>query len=147
MTLIGCLDSLDRCSSSAAQPQDGDTRHAKRPQDVDTLYRASSLDARPHDAYPNWNMPETVGDLHSDQEIHSHIVRGRKKSRTGLGELSLPEYNYGLLQVAQLNEGEIRTSIMGHLEEINEEAISYDWEDVRNWTEEICSRIFEGRLL
>lgn len=77
---------------------------------------------------------------------YAHVVRGRKKVKTGLGELSLPEYNFGLMQMMKYNEGEVRQAIAQHLEDINEDAISYQWPDVRGWSEEVCTRINENRL-
>lgn len=163
---------FDRRSSSAPRHQDVDPHTAPRYHDNEVPYRASSLDNRLQDVpRQQWHMPETVSDLNSDKEIqrrvqmllatninplapdkgrrhfaHAHIVRGKKKVKTGLGELSLPEYTYGLIQVANMSDGETRVSIFNHIEEVNEDSISYDWEDVRNWSEEVCSRISEARL-
>lgn len=77
---------------------------------------------------------------------YAHVVRGRKKVKTGLGELTLAEYNFGLIQVMKGHDGQIRKSIGQHIEDLNEDAINYAWQDVRAWSEEVCTRIHENRL-
>lgn len=77
---------------------------------------------------------------------HTHVVRGKKKHRTGLRELSLPEYNYGMYQVIKLHDGQTRQAILRHLEALNEDASMYEWAEVRAWSEEVATRISEQRL-
>lgn len=77
---------------------------------------------------------------------HAHVVRGQKKVKTGLGELSLAEYNFGLIQMLKYHEGSTRRAIQQHIEDVNEDAISYQWAGVRGWSEEVCTRIHENRL-
>lgn len=132
--------------------------------------RVASLDRLTRQAYA---LPqpqhETVADLTEDEDIqrhvsmflaansnplghdkrgrqyfaHSHITRGKRKSKTGLGELTPAEYTFGLFEVAHCNEGSIKQAILAHIEEVNEDTITYNWEDVRGWSEEVCTRIFE----
>lgn len=93
----------------------------------------------------NWNPLETR-DTGKRSFAHTHIVRGTRKVKTGLGELSLPEYIFGLSQVAKTHEGQVREAIIRHIEAIAEDAITYTWSDVRAWSEEICSRIHDKKL-
>lgn len=151
----------------------GRTRSTSSPrQQHDTQRRADSFDDPRRARESNRRSPETIFDLAEDDDLqkrvsqlladnlnpisqknkgrrffaHIHVVRGRRKTKTGLGELTLAEYNYGLHQMAKLNEGEARKMIIHHLEAVNEDAMTYAWPDVRSWSEEVCTRIYEQRL-
>ena len=79
---------------------------------------------------------------------HHLITRGPKKQKTGLGELTLPEYAWGFTQLIKSKDPtEEATPYMNlHLEKILEDAITYPWEVIRAWSEEVCSRIALNRL-
>ena len=81
---------------------------------------------------------------------HTHIVRGKKKTKASLGELREAEYNWGFLQCIfhPKNSVEERKHMVNHLEDINEDAMMYEWEDVREWSEDVCSKLAseEGKL-
>ena len=115
------------------------------------------------------DFPDSASDLEGDEEVkrqvaslllknmtsipppskgkrffaHTHILRGSKKVKAGLGELSETEYNWGFLQCIfnPLNSDQDRKLMVQHLEEVNEDGMTYVWEDVRNWSEDICSKI------
>lgn len=81
--------------------------------------------------------------------VHKYVTRGREKRRTSLNMLSLPEYNWGLCMM--IKDEQLppldRPYIIQHLEEINEDAIDYDWSSaVRCWSEEVFSLIAKNRL-
>lgn len=136
-------------------------------------YRPGSLDRALSDgAFRPWGNFENIAQLTDDEELqrrvslllatnmdpskadrtgrrfhaHFHVTRGKKKVKATLGDLSLAEYNYGLIQMIKLHEGIIKKAMQTHLEEINEDAMYYNWDDIRSWSEEVCSRISEGRL-
>ena len=79
---------------------------------------------------------------------HSFVRRGTKKSKTTLGDLTLPEYNMGFIRL--MNSREVdpadRPYMFQHLEHVNEDAISYPFADVRAWSEDICFTIAEGDM-
>ena len=79
---------------------------------------------------------------------HSFIARGLKRSKTTLGDLSIPEYTTGFIRL--INHPDTQPSdrphMFKHLEFINEDAINYSWPDVRAWSEEVCSLVGEGAL-
>ena len=79
---------------------------------------------------------------------HSHVVRGHKKEKTGLGELSLAEYNMGFIRLINSPDtDQVDAPLMiGHLEAINEDAATYEWEGIRFWSEEITTLIANGKL-
>ena len=79
---------------------------------------------------------------------HSHVVRGVKKTKTNLGELTLAEYNYGFIRLMNTRDTPTsdRSHMFKHLEAVNQDAASYEWVDVRHWSEEVCSLISVGDL-
>lgn len=119
------------------------------------------------------NLPLSVSDLTTDDEdslqriltttahhlargtqksgfyVHKYVTRGREKRRTSLNMLSLPEYNWGLCMMIKDEKlpSHARPYIIQHLEEINEDAIDYDWPTaVRCWSEEVFTLVAENRL-
>ena len=74
---------------------------------------------------------------------HSYVTRGIKRTKTTLGELSLPEYNMGYMRLMNSKEVDSadRSHMYKHLEAVNEDAVLYDWADVRAWSEECCARV------
>ena len=79
---------------------------------------------------------------------HSYIRRGSKKTRTTLGDLTLAEYNLGFMRLLNSREvdPEDRPYMLHHIENVNEDAITYPFSDVRAWSEDICVAIAEGDL-
>ena len=79
---------------------------------------------------------------------HSYVRRGAKKSRTSLADLSLSEYNVGFIRLMNSREvdPEDRPFMFQHLENVNEDAITYPFTDVRAWSEEVCFLIAESEL-
>ena len=122
-----------------------------------------------------WDQPTTLQDLENDvgltrrvahalqavatpftavnagkhaQFPHQVVDRGSKKQKTVLGELTLPEYLWGFIQLIKAkNQGDESVPYMyAHLEKVTEDTKSYDWENVRTWSEEILTRISKGWL-
>ena len=79
---------------------------------------------------------------------HSFIARGNKRSRTTLGDLSIPEYSTGFIRLINHHDTptQNKPDMFRHLEHVNEDAIIYEWEDVRAWSEEICTLVAESKL-
>ena len=81
---------------------------------------------------------------------HTHIVRGKKKTKATLGELNESEYNWGFLQCIfhPKNSSVEKKLMVKHMEDLNEDAMSYEWDDVREWSEEVCTQIAatDGKL-
>ena len=77
---------------------------------------------------------------------HSYVQRGTKRTKTGLGELSLSEYNMGFIRLMNSNDTDPADlpHMLNHLEQINQDATSYSWNGVRFWSEEVLSTIAEG---
>ena len=79
---------------------------------------------------------------------HSFVKRGSKRARTTLGDLSLPEYNTGFIKL--LNSNNVspadRPYMFTHLAHINEDAATYEWQDVRYWSEEVCALVAEASM-
>lgn len=116
------------------QPR-GRARSTSSPRQAhEVQWRAGSRDDARRNRESMRHSPETVFNLAEDDELqkrvsqlladnlnpisqknkgrrffaHIHVVRGRKKTKTGLGELGLAEYYYGLHQMAKLNEGDLK---------------------------------------
>ena len=79
---------------------------------------------------------------------HSFIARGNKRTRTTLGDLSIPECTTGFIRMINHQDTPIANKpfMFKHLEHINEDAIIYEWPDVRAWSEEMCTLVAEGTL-
>ena len=80
---------------------------------------------------------------------HSYVTQGIKRTRTTLGDLSLPEYNMGFMRL--MNSKEIdkepdKPHLSKHLEAVNEDAVLHAWADVRAWSEELCARVADPDL-
>ena len=80
---------------------------------------------------------------------HSFIARGIRRSKTNLGDLSIPEYNTGFIRLINYKGTPVQDKpyMFRHLEHINEDAINYEWADTRAWSEEVCSLIAEGEMV
>ena len=72
---------------------------------------------------------------------HCYIRRGAKGTKTSLGELSIPEYNFGFMSLIDSPETfyHDKPPMFKHLATINEDASHYDWAGVRFWSEEVCA--------
>ena len=64
---------------------------------------------------------------------HNFIVRGTKRAKTTLGDLSIPEYNTGFMRLINHSSTPTRDRphMLRHLESVNEDAINYEWSNVR----------------
>ena len=79
---------------------------------------------------------------------HHLVTRGPKKSKTNLGELSMSEYCWGFMQIIKSKDfsDESIPFMNAHLESVLEDAMMYEWSDVRKWSEEICTRVAKNSL-
>lgn len=91
-----------------------------------TDYRPGSLDRSLSEGpYKSRANLENANQLTEDEELQRRV---------------------SLLLAANLNEVSVKQALQVHLEEVNEDMMYYGWEDVRSWSEEVCSRVSEGRL-
>ena len=121
-----------------------------------------------------WDHPTTLQDLEADPTLtrrmaealsavaipftgipgkhaqfpHHLVTRGPKKAKTNLGELSMAEYTWGFLQIIKTKDfaDESVPFMNAHLERVLEDAMMYEWADVRKWSEEVCTRIAKATL-
>ena len=79
---------------------------------------------------------------------HYYVRRGAKRTRTSLGELSIPEYTYGFMCLINSPEtfAHDKPFMLKHLSNLNEDATTYEWPGVKNWSEEVCALIAQGDL-
>ena len=95
---------------------------------------------------------EDLAPLHEldDQDdslfAHYYIRRGSKKTRTTLGELTIPEYNFGFISLMNSQDtfDHDKPFMFRHLSHVNEDAAAYAWPDVRRWSEEVCLLVADG---
>ena len=134
-------------------------------------YGAAYLPAQPTNP---WDHPTTVHDLEADATLtrrvaealhavatpfsaiqgknaqfpHFFVTRGPKMQKTSLGELSLPEYIWGYMQMTKAKEpaDQDLPFMVTHLERVAEDAKTYEWAGVRRWSEEILTKISKGHL-
>ena len=74
---------------------------------------------------------------------YNHIFRGDKKVKAEMGELSIAEYNYGFKKMVAEKGSQPRDKVrmLNHLHEVNQDAMTYDWRNVRTWSEGVCKSI------
>ena len=74
---------------------------------------------------------------------YNHIFRGDKKVKAEMGELSIAEYNYGFKKMVAEKGIQPRDKVwmLNHLHEVNQDAMTYDWRNVRIWSEGVCKSI------
>ena len=170
--VAGRLPPLNGASTSLS-PTTSETRPARREQSCApspprsaTIYQHPNHPAR---ADPRTTRAVRLSDLHTDEDVvdkvtralqyslepedkgkyfaHNFITRGQKRVRATLGELSLPEYVWGFLQLIKTTSDEkTRTAMHEHLENLVDDARQYDWPNVRFWSEEVCARVADGRF-
>lgn len=81
---------------------------------------------------------------------YKYILRGPEKVKATINSVTLLEPLWGIFRIIHdsKTDADIKPSLMLHIEQIIEEAREFDWElGVRCWSEEVFSRISEGRLL
>lgn len=79
-----------------------------------------------------------------------YILRGPEKVKATINSVTLPEHLWGIFRIMHdpKTDIDIKPALMIHIEQIVEDAQEYDWESgVRRWSEEVFSRISEGRLI
>ena len=77
---------------------------------------------------------------------HYFVRHGIKKTRTTLGELTLPKYNFGFISLMNSQDtfDHDKPFMFKHLSHVNEDATAYTWPDVRRWSEEVCLLVAQG---
>lgn len=78
-----------------------------------------------------------------------YIMRGPEKVKACINSVTLPEHLWGIFRMIHdpKTTHDIKPCLILHIEQIVEDAREYDWETgVRRWSEEVFSRISEGRL-
>ena len=169
---VPTVDSRRRHTSDSREPSrrgPNRSRHATTSRTGANILTSTRMATRP----PAHAPPTNLQQLEEDEELqarvaqiitanmtaragagkkcfaHSFVQRGHKRTSTGLGELSLAEYNMGyikLIRASDDNAAEI-PHMFSHLEAVNEDASMYEWGGVRFWSEEVTSRVAEGKLL
>ena len=82
------------------------------------------------------------------QFAHFYVRRGSKRAKTTLGELNVPEYNFGFMSLIDSADtfDHDKPHMFRHLANLNEDAAHYEWPGVRFWSEEVCALIAGGKL-
>lgn len=81
---------------------------------------------------------------------YKYILRGPEKIRACINPETLPEHLWGIFRMIHdpKTNSDIKPCLILHIEQIVEDARDYEWETgVRRWSEEVFSRIVEGRLV
>ena len=122
---------------------DTDTLH--QPQTIKDLEVDSAIQQRVAKALQSALLPEPRGKL---THPHHFIFRGQKWDNTGLAELTVSEYLAGFLEMMELRapESEEKAYMYHHFSRVINNARTYEWPSVRHWSEEVCTRISEGKL-
>lgn len=79
-----------------------------------------------------------------------YIQRGLEKVKATINLVTLPEHLWGIFRIMHdpKTDPDVKPCLMMHIEQIVEDALEFDWElGVRRWSEEVFSRISEGRLV
>ena len=77
---------------------------------------------------------------------HAYIRRGPRRERATLGELTFPEYMYGLLKLhdAPVTPVPDRAHLRLHMAAIAADASRYQWDGLREWSEAVIAEITFG---
>lgn len=81
---------------------------------------------------------------------YKYILRGPEKIKATINSVTLPEHLWGIFRIIHdpKSNPDIKPCLMVHIEQIVEDAREFEWEaGVRGWSEEVFSRISEGRLV
>lgn len=80
---------------------------------------------------------------------HNYVYRGAELKQATLNSLSLAEYGWAITRMFKDKAvpNDIKPHLLTHLEEILEDAVTYDWErGVRRWSEQVFGLIAQNRL-
>lgn len=80
---------------------------------------------------------------------YKYILRGPEKVKVAINSVTLPEHLWGIFRMIHDPKlsPDIMPALMAHIEHIVEDSREFEWETgVRRWSEEVFSRISEGRL-
>lgn len=80
---------------------------------------------------------------------YKYILRGPEKIKASINSVTLPEHLWGIFRIIHDPKtlSDTKPCLMAHIEQIVEDAREYEWDTgVRRWSEEVFSRISEGRL-
>ena len=79
---------------------------------------------------------------------HFYVRRGSKRARTTLGDLTIPEYNFGFISLMNSSDtfDHDKPAMFRHLSHVNEDAVTYRWQDVRSWSEEVSALVADGKM-
>lgn len=81
---------------------------------------------------------------------YKYILRGPEKVKATINSVTLPEHLWGIFRIMHdpKTDPDTKPCLMIHIEQIVEDSLEYDWDlGVRRWSEEVFSRISEGRLV
>lgn len=89
------------------------------------------------------------GNNHPFDFPFKYILRGPEKIKATINSVTLPEHLWGIFRMIHdpKTNPDTKPCLMLHVEQLVEDAREYEWETgVRRWSEEVFSRIAEGRL-
>ena len=144
-------------ASGRAHPHGG--HHADPLGDIPAGRRQHALPTTLHDIGESGELQDRVANLLTATLAplqpngkrlfaHCYVLRGSKKAKTTLGDLTLAEYNLGFMRM--MNNSAIepadRPHMFRHIQMVNEDAAVYDWQGVRNWSEEVCALVNDDTM-
>lgn len=80
---------------------------------------------------------------------HNYVFRGPEHKKATFNSLSLQEYGWAITRMIRDPEvpDDIKPELYNHVEEILEDACTYDWQKaVRKWSEQVFSMVAQNRL-
>ena len=79
---------------------------------------------------------------------HEFVTRGPTRTKTTLAAIEIPEYLYGLKRLATDDKTPLsdRPKILEHFDQVLIDAKDFDWEQVREWSEEVLSGVADGTM-
>lgn len=81
---------------------------------------------------------------------YKYVLRGPEKVKASINSVMLSEHLWGIFRIMHdpKTDPDIKPCLILHIEQIVEDAREFEWEaGVRRWSEEVFSRITEGRLV
>lgn len=136
--------------STAHEGRDAYFRRAPLPTSTHDLSYDAAVDSQVRQLLANSVHNLGKGNSPPYDFPYKYILRGPEKIKATINSVTLPEHLWGIFRMIHdpKTNPDVKPCLMVHVEQIVEDAREYDWDlGVRRWSEEVFSRISEGRLL
>lgn len=135
--------------SAAYECQDSTFRKPSLPTSAQDLPYDDAVDSQVRQLLATTVHNLGIGNNQPYNFPYKYILRGPEKIKAVINSVTHPEHLWGIFRIIHdpKTNSDVKPCLMVHVEQIVEDAREYDWDTgVRRWSEEVFSRISEGRL-